>query len=159
MTSKIALITVISTVLSAGGLMAKQDAPWRAGQGVRRNFMDRMSTALNLTDQQKQEAKTIFTSERAAARPDRQQLMQDRKAVESAIQAGKPLADVQRLAKSEGTIMGELAAKRATASAKFYAMLTPAQQQKLVGLHQEWRQRRRGAGSRTAAGAGTAQNR
>jgi Spy/CpxP family protein refolding chaperone len=29
---------------------------------------------------------------------------------------------------------------RAAAFAKFYAVLTPAQQQKLAGLHQEWRQ-------------------
>ena len=140
MTSRIALITFLTAALSAGGLMAKE-APWSHRQGTRINFLDRMSAALNLTDQQKQQAKTIFTSEREAARPIRQELRQERKTVESAIQAGKPAAEVQLMAKNEGPALGNLAAMRAAAFAKFYAVLTPAQQQKLASLHQEWRQR------------------
>lgn len=137
MNSRIALIAVMTAAMTAGGLMAKDVAPAQS----RHNFMDRLSTSLNMTDQQKQEAKSIFTSERQAAKTDRQELRQERKAVHAAIQSGKPVAEIEKLAKSEGPTLGALAAKRAETSAKFYAMLTPAQQQKLVSLHQEWRQK------------------
>ncbi len=132
MSSRIALITVMATALSAGGLMANQDA---ASHNRRAGFVDRISTALNLTDQQKQQAKTIFMSEREAAHSVRQQLQQERKTVRSAIQAGKPVAEVRQLAKNEAPALGDLAAMRASALAKFYAVLTPAQQQKLATLH------------------------
>lgn len=114
-------------------------APHR--QRARVNFVDRMSATLNLTDQQKQQAKNIFTSEREAAQSIRQQLRQERKSVQSAIQAGKPAAEVQQLAKNEGPALADLAGMRAAAFARFYAVLTPAQQQKLATMHQEWRQR------------------
>lgn len=138
MTSRVALITVMTAALSAGGLMAKQDAN---AQNRRAGFVSRISTQLNLTDQQKQQARDIFTSERQAAHSVRQQLRQERKSVQLAIQAGKPAADIEQLAKNEAPQLGELAGMRAVAFAKFYAVLTPAQQQKLQSLHQGWRQR------------------
>jgi Spy/CpxP family protein refolding chaperone len=148
MTSRIALITFMSAAL-AGGLMAKQQRPMESQQGARANRMERMAAALNLTDQQKQEARTIFMSERQAMRPTRQELLRERKAVESAIETGKPAAEIQQLASKEGPALGRLAASRAVTSAKFHAMLTPAQQQKLASLHQQWRERRAGATSET----------
>jgi Spy/CpxP family protein refolding chaperone len=152
MKSRIALITVMTAALSAGGLMAKEDTAPNHRQHSRGNFLDRMSTALNLTDQQKQQAKSIFSSEREEARPVRQELRQERKTVLSAIQGGKPAAEVQQLAKNEGPALGNLAGMRAAAFAKFHALLTPEQQQKLAGLHQQWGQHNRGAES---GGTGT----
>jgi periplasmic protein CpxP/Spy len=152
MTSRIALITILTAALSAGGLMAAEATPLRHRQGARVNFVDRMSAALNLTDQQKQQAKAIFLSERDAARSARQELRQERKAVESAIQAGKTAPEVQKIAKNEGPALADLAGMRASAFAKFYAVLTPAQQQKLASLHQEWRQRHAGQESGAASG-------
>lgn len=151
MTSRVVLITVMTTALSAGGLMARQDAN---AQNRRAGFLDRISGQLNLTDQQKQQAKDIFASERQTARSARQELRQQRKSVQAAIQAGKPAADVEQLAKNEAPQLGELAGLRAVAFAKFYAVLTPAQQQKLQSLHEEWRQRRgaRNEAGNTAAG-------
>jgi len=141
----------MTAALSAGGLMAKGDASLHREHGTRGHFLDRMSTALNLTDQQKQQAKTIFSSEREAARPIRQELRAERKNLQSAIQSGKPAEEVQQIAKNEGPALGNLAAIRAGAAAKFYAVLTPAQQQKLASLHQEWRQRRARTGSSDTA--------
>lgn len=140
MNSRIALITVMTAALSASGLMAKAGAPY--GQNARGNFVDRMSSALNLTDQQKQQAKSIFTSEREAARSIRMQLRQERKAVQSAIQTGKSPAEVRLLAKNEAPALGDLAGMRAEAFAKFYGVLNPEQRQKLQALHQEWRAHR-----------------
>jgi Spy/CpxP family protein refolding chaperone len=143
----------MTAALSAGGLMAKEDASLHRQHGERGHFLDRMSTALNLTEQQKQEAKTIFSSEREAARPIRQELREERKNVESAIKAGKPAAEVEQIAKNEGLALSNLAAVRAGAEAKFYAVLTPAQQQKLGSLHQEWRQRHARVGGGSTAPA------
>jgi Spy/CpxP family protein refolding chaperone len=140
MTPRIALVAVITAALSAGGLMAVEDNSLHHSQRARANFVDRMSTALSLTDRQKQQAKTIFSSEREAARPIRQELRQERQTWEAAIRNGKSPAEVQQIAKNEGPALGNLAGMRAAAFAKFYADLTPAQQQKLAGLRQEWRQ-------------------
>ena len=68
MTSRIAVITFLTAALSAGGLMAAETNPSPHRQGARGNFVDRISATLNLTDQQKQQAKAIFMSEREAAR-------------------------------------------------------------------------------------------
>jgi periplasmic protein CpxP/Spy len=141
MSSRNALIFVISSALSAGVLMADQGAAARHRHGTREGFLDRVSTQLSLTDQQKQEAKTIFASEREAARSVREELRADRKAVRTAIESGKPAGEVQGLAAKEGPALAKLAGMRATAFAKFYAELTPAQQQKLASLHQGWRQK------------------
>jgi Spy/CpxP family protein refolding chaperone len=135
MTSRIAVITFLTAALSASALMATETNPSPHRQAARVNFVDRLSAKLNLTDQQKQQAQAIFMSEREAARTVRDELRQERKTVQSAIQAGKPPAEVQQIAKNEGPAMGNLAGMRAAAFAKFYAVLTPAQQQKLAALH------------------------
>ena len=140
MTSRIAVITFLTAALSAAGLMATETNPSSHRQGSRVNFVDRMSATLNLTDQQKQQARAIFMSERESARTVRDELRQERKTVQSAIQAGKPPAEIQQIAKNEGPALGNLAGMRAAAFAKFYAVLTPAQQQKLAAVHSEWRQ-------------------
>ncbi len=143
MISRTALIIAVSSALSAGALMADQAPATRHRQGAREGFLDRMSTALSLTDQQKQDAKAIFKSERESVKPVRQELFAERKAVREAIEAGKPATEVQQLATKEGAALGNLAAVRAEAFAKFYAELTPAQQQKVAGLHREWRAKHR----------------
>ncbi len=137
MNSRIALITLMTAALSASGLMADASTHYR--QNRRANFVDRMSTALNLSAQQKQQAQSIFTSERQAAQSIRMELRQERKAVRSAIQTGKPPAEVRQLAKNEAPALGDLAGLRAESFAKFYTVLNPEQRQKLQALHQGWR--------------------
>ena len=140
MFSRNALIFIVSSALSAGVLMADQGAAVQNHARRHAGVVGRMTTTLGLTAQQQQDAKAIFKSEREAARPLRQELMTEKKAVREAIQSGKPLADVQKLAASEGSALGKLAGMRAEAFAKFYAQLTPAQQQKVASMHQPWRQ-------------------
>jgi Spy/CpxP family protein refolding chaperone len=141
MTSRIALVTLVAAGLSASGLIAKQETATNRRRAERATFIDHMSTALNLNDQQKQEAAAIFKSERETASSARHQLRDERHAVRMAIQNGRPPAEVQQLAKNEGPTLGDLAGTRAAAFEKFYAVLTPAQQQKLATLHDDWRQR------------------
>jgi Spy/CpxP family protein refolding chaperone len=127
----------MTAALSATGLMAKQETPSSHRQSARFNLVDRLATQLNLTDQQKQQAKDIFAAQREAARSIRQELRDERKTVQSAIRSGRPEAEVRQLAKNEGPALGNLAGMRAVAFAKFYQVLTPAQQQKLAALHRE----------------------
>jgi len=121
--------------------MADQGGAAAHHRQARHGFLDRISTTLNLTGQQQQEAKTIFKSEREAARPTRQELFTEKKAVREAIQSGKSTAEVQQLAAKEGADLGKLAGMRAEAFAKFYAQLTPDQQQKLVAVHRQRHQK------------------
>lgn len=140
MFSRNALIFLVSSALSAGVLMANQGSAVQNRARRHEGFVNRISTQLSLTAQQQQEAKAIFRSERESARPVRQELFTERKAVRDAVHSGKSLADVQQLATSEGPALGKLAGMRAQAFAKLYAELTPAQQQKLASMHQQWRQ-------------------
>jgi periplasmic protein CpxP/Spy len=120
-TTKSLLIFAAVATLGMGGLVA-QHKLGRHG---------RMGPALGLTDAQKSQAKTIFQNSHQTARPVADQLRQDRQALQAAIQAGKSDQELQQLAAAEGADMGKLAGIRASAAAKFRALLTPEQQQKL----------------------------
>ena len=138
MNSRTTAITIITAALSAGALLANPAvvSQHRLAHGERLN---RMSAALNLTDQQKEQARDIFKSTRESTRPVWQELREERKAVRTAIQAGKSESEVEALAQKEGPALAKMAVARADASAKFYAILTPEQRQKLATLHQEHR--------------------
>lgn len=140
MISRNALIFVISSALSAGALMASEGASPQNRQRTHEGLLNRIAPTLDLTARQTQDAKAIFKSARDSAGPVRQQLMSERKAVREAVQSGKSPAEVQKLASNEGPALGTLAGIRAEAFAKFYAELTPAQQQKLAAMHHEWRE-------------------
>jgi Spy/CpxP family protein refolding chaperone len=92
-----------------------------------------MAAALNLTDAQKSQMKSIFQEARQSSQPVRQQLRQTRQSLQAAVQAGNS-DQIQQLSATEGTEMGQLAAIRASARAKMFKMLTPEQQQKLSTL-------------------------
>ena len=138
-TSRILLTSALTLALSTAGLMAKTDA---ASENGRAHRFEKMSSALNLTPQQQEQAKAIFHSEREAAKPVREQLRQERKEVRAAIESGKPAAEVQQLATREGKALGTMAGMHAAAFSKFYAMLNPDQRQKLNSLHEQWQQHR-----------------
>ena len=107
-----------------------------------------MAAALNLTDAQKSQMKSIFEEARQSSQPVRQQLKQTRQSLQAAIQAGNS-DQIQQLSATEGTEMGQLTAIRASAHAKMFKMLTPEQQQKLSTLQASMHGRRHGP----AAGA------
>ncbi len=95
-----------------------------------------LTTVLDLTSTQVTQAQAIFSSERTASQPILQQLRTERQAVEEAIQAGQSAAQLTTLTAAEGPLDAQLAANRAIAQAQFWALLNPAQQQKLVAMQQ-----------------------
>jgi len=122
------LTLITAATLTAGALLAA--IPHH------HSMQARMATQLGLTADQQAQEKAIFAAASQTAKPVKQQLRQERQAVQAAIQAGKPDQEIQQLASAEGPQLAQLAAIRASAFGKFYATLTPDQQQKLQTLRQ-----------------------
>jgi Spy/CpxP family protein refolding chaperone len=101
-----------------------------------------LSTYLNLTPAQQAQQKSIFEGARQSAQPLRKQLQQTRQSLRAAVQANDT-AQIQQLAQTEGSELGQLMAIRSTAMAKVHQILTPEQQQKLNELQQARRAGRR----------------
>jgi len=111
--------------------------------------LDRVAQALNLTDAQKAQAKTIFQQAQAAAKPIRQELKQNHEKLSAAAKMSNSEGDIQRLATEQGRLVGKLIAIHTEARAKFYQMLTPEQRVKDDQLHQQMREKMRSEGSGT----------
>jgi periplasmic protein CpxP/Spy len=103
--------------------------------------LDQTAQALNLTDAQKEQARTIFQQAHQLAQPIRQELKQNREKLSAAAKASNNDGEIQKLATEQGRLLGELIAIRSEASAKFYQMLTPAQRVKKDQLHEQFRER------------------
>ena len=96
--------------------------------------------ALNLTDAQKQQAKTIFQETRERTKPIRAELRQNREALNAAIKADNR-SEIQKLSKANGELVGRMMVAHNEAKAKFYSMLTPEQRATAQKLHAEFRHR------------------
>jgi Spy/CpxP family protein refolding chaperone len=113
--------------LAAGAVIAQ------TGQGklaLGANLRQRIIKNLNLTADQKAQAKTIFQDAKAAAAVVRPDLQTSRQALAVAIKSGDPTA-IQTAAEDVAKSQVKLTVIRSTAMAKLYAMLTPAQQTQL----------------------------
>lgn len=125
---------------------APQQQPPAAHRMARRGrFHQRMMQALNLTDAQKQEAKTIFHQARETSKPVRQELRQNREALAAAVKADDT-ARIHELSAKRANLEARMIEVRSDAMAKFYTKLTPEQRAKAEQIHQQmkarWQQRR-----------------
>lgn len=127
---------LVGTGLVAGALMlaqTTQPAPeptqgatgHRAHRGFRHAFR-----ALNLTDDQKTQAKQIFQTGRTSAQPIAAQLKEARQALAAAAKSNASDAEIDRLSANVGNLSSQLTAIRTKTFAKFYAILTPEQKDK-----------------------------
>lgn len=146
--NRFAAWTAVAT-LGVAGLFAATTATTRTAREnwrSERGFGRFMSAYLNLTPQQKTEAKAIFNDARQQSEPVRQQLTQTRESLRAAIKADD-MNQIKQLSATEGNEIGQLTATRSSAFAKAYQMLTPAQKQKLTDFeraHEAARAERRG---------------
>jgi len=90
---------------------------------------ERTATFFNLTEAQKQAAKTALAEARASAKATRDELKQVHHEMFQAIKANDT-AKIQSLSAKEGTLIGQMMAPRNAALAKIYSSLTPAQRLK-----------------------------
>jgi protein CpxP len=137
----------VVTALASGMMFAQAPSPSPNSNPQARphNFirqrMARVAQQLNLTDAQKQQAKTIFQQARQTAQPVREQLKQNRQALAEAAKAGNNDAAIQQLSVQQGNLLGQMVAVRTEAFAKFYATLTPEQRTKADQMRQQFQQR------------------
>jgi Spy/CpxP family protein refolding chaperone len=110
----------------------KTPKTWTARRGAMRQ---RMMKALNLTDAQKQQAKTIFQQAKQNAQPLRDQLKQNREALAAAVKADN-VAQIQSLTAERGKLEGQMLGIRTEALARFYSTLTPDQKAKADQMHE-----------------------
>ena len=96
-------------------------------------MMQRLNRLLNLTPDQKVQAKTIFQGARTTAQPLRQQMRDARLALANAVKSNAPDAQIDQLSNNTGTLAAQLTALRAKSFEKFYNILTPDQKEKLSG--------------------------
>ena len=124
-------------------------------QEGRRGFMwghmdlDHVAQVLNLTDSQKEQARTIFQHARQSAQPIRQELKQNREKLTAAAKVTNSEGDIQKLANEQGRLLEKLIAIRTEASSKFYQMLTPEQRVKADQMREQFRHRVRPQSTRT----------
>src|SRR5437870_503209 len=109
--------------LAAGMVFAQAPAAPPAGKaragrmGVQRAVRHRMMAALNLTDAQKQQAKTIFEQSKQNAQPIVAQVKQNREALSAAVK-NNDTAQIQQLSQQQGALRGQALAIRSGAMAK-----------------------------------------
>jgi len=135
-----------ATVLAAGMIFAQTGttpAPTTNPSAGHAHFrhggmMARLAHRLNLTDAQRGQAKAIFQDLRTQAQPIRAQLQQNRQALMSAAESGQSADQLNQLAQAQAAPLAQLAALRAQAFGKLYAILTPAQQQQFQAMQSKW---------------------
>ena len=128
MKAKVALVAVM--LVYAGQLLAQSAVPPAfSGQNFAQRRIDFLSTALNLTEAQKQQATAFFSAARQENQPLEESMKQARTELVDAAESGDE-AQLDQAATKVGTLCGQMAAVRAQAFAKLYAVLTPEQRQK-----------------------------
>ena len=132
--------------IAAGLAVAQTAQPPAGGRAAQRQARVQqrragIADALNLTDAQKQQARTIFQDARQSSQPLRQQLKENRRALADAAKSGKSAAEIQQLSSALGSVWGQMAAIRTEAFSKFYATLTPEQRAKADAMQQQLKNR------------------
>ena len=132
---------LIPSLLMAGLMVAQTPQPspgttTTPHHGMRGRFgmagrLHRMVRLLNLTDDQKTQAKAIFQAGRTSAQPLIAQMRDARSALANAVKSGATDAEIDRLSNNAGAVASQLTALRTKTFAKFYAILTPDQKAKL----------------------------
>jgi Spy/CpxP family protein refolding chaperone len=131
-------------VLAVGTLLAQ--APGGSGPRAGRHgagfarMKERIAQQLNLTEQQKQDAKAIFDQARESAKPVADQLRQNRQTMQEAVKAANEQR-IEQIATEHGGLAGQLSLIHAKAFSRFYALLTPEQKAKADQMHQRVRER------------------
>ena len=134
--------------LAAGMLLGQTPAPApQPGQGPGARMMRnrpqrlaRLANYLNLTPDQRDQAKAILEQAKAAAQPILAQVKAGREQLANAVKSGASDADIDRLSIQQGVLNGQLIAIRTKAMGKVYAILTPDQRQKADQLRNRLQQ-------------------
>jgi Spy/CpxP family protein refolding chaperone len=121
--------SVLLPIFAAGILSAQtaQPAPHHRVPGG--NMMQRLSTRLNLSTDQQQQARTIFQESRTQMQALAPQLKQERTAISAAIKSDNE-QQIDQVLQQNASLNAQARAIHAKAMAKFYQILTPDQKAK-----------------------------
>lgn len=144
LTKKIATLSA-AAVITLGGLTAfaqTQGPGGRRGPGFHAGFLSgRMAQALNLTDAQKEQIRSIVKESFQSNKALGEQLKTARQAEREAVKAGKSDAELAQLAQNAAPLHAQFHAARLQTEAKVYKVLTPEQQTKLEEMRAHMRER------------------
>jgi len=134
-----AVISLAAGLIVAQGPSAKRLPGSTGGRGFN-GHVEHLAQALNLTDSQKEQARTIFRNARESSQPIQEELKRNRDRLTLAAKSASE-TDIQSLAIEQGRLLGQLVAIRTRASSKFYQILTPEQRIKYDEERQQARQK------------------
>ena len=143
MNKKLFLIPVAIILAVAAGL-ARTAYAQGPGAGFRHHgggMLKHMTKALNLTDAQQVQIKTIMQGERAKMQPLKQQLRQNEQAQNAATTGDFNELQARAFAQKQTQIMNDLIVEKQRMKSQIYAVLTPDQRTKAVQLLQQREQR------------------
>ena len=126
----VATVTAGLALAQGPGFPRGGDAPG-SPQDAQQRRLNFLATFLGLTDSQKEQAKSTFDAADQASQPVRDQLTQAHQALRDAVKTNKTDTQIDQLAAALGVLEGQMAAIQTKAHAKFYALLTPEQRDKL----------------------------
>ncbi|MDX2152939.1 MAG: Spy/CpxP family protein refolding chaperone [Bryobacteraceae bacterium] len=132
------MVTLAAGALMAQGLRGKGPGSFMEGRGQR---LEMLATFLDLTPVQKEQMEKIMQASRGEAKPFVEQLRKGHDEMSAAVKAGKPDAELQRIAEAQGAIVGKLIAVHAQGMSQAYALLTPDQKAKADKLHDQLKSR------------------
>lgn len=143
MHKKFFIVTAILLAVAAG-LTASVSAQGKGrGFGHKQGWMlQRMTKALNLTDAQQTQVKSIMADSRTRTKPLMQQLRQNEQAQNANINGNFDEAAARTFADKQAQIMSNLIVEKQRTKSQIYSVLTPDQRQKALQLMQQHEQRR-----------------
>jgi len=131
MTAALIALAVASTLLIA---QSPPQSPSPAIMAAHR--VDFMTTVLNLTSAQQQQATTIFTNAATAESGVRESLKTARQSLKTAV-TNNDSAGIDQASATIGSLTAQLTSLQAKANAAFYQILTADQQSKLTKLESQ----------------------
>jgi Spy/CpxP family protein refolding chaperone len=128
-TKRLLFAAALATTLAFG------QGPRPRGEGGDPTQMrvDMLTRMLDLTDEQKAKATTIYTEAHSASRTARTSMQNTMESMDEAVKANNT-ASIDQLAITAGTLSGQLMAVQRKADAAFYQILTAEQKEKFDNM-------------------------
>ncbi len=131
----VALLVVVG-IAALGQSMAGNGGHWHRGSFLNRRIAH-LTRALDLTDAQQQQVKSLVEAQRPALKGLMQQLASERQQMLAATQNGQyDQSKVQAIASQQGQTLANLIVARQELQSKIYSLLTPEQRTKFDQMQQ-----------------------
>lgn len=132
----LAALLVVVGIAALGQSMAGNGGHWHRGGFLNRRIAH-LTRALDLTDAQQQEVKSLVEAQRPALKGMMQQLVSERQQMLAATQNGQfDQSKVQAIASQQGQTLANLIVARQELRSKIYSLLTPEQRTKFDQMQQ-----------------------